>query len=277
MKSFETTWNSSDHLEIFSRGWEPENNAPKAVVCLVHGLGEHSGRYERLAQELIKADFSLVSFDLRGHGQSAGQRGHVDSSDEFLAEIDHLLKTAQDRYPGKPCFLYGHSLGGLLVLFYVLNRKPDISGVIVTGPALRTSLEKQKLKVGLTRTLSLIMPKLSLATGLEPEDISRDPQIVEKYITDKLVHDRASLQMAKTMLNMIDYVFTHAQQFKPPLLIMHGGADRIVYPVGSVELAEKVSCDCTLKTWENFFHEIHNDPGKEQVIEFMIHWIEDHL
>jgi len=147
MNYFEKTWISADQLEIYSQGWEPVNFRPKGVMCLVHGLGEHSGRYALLAEHLTQAGFSMIGFDLRGHGKSAGQRGHIDSSLEFVAEIDQLLNTAHQRYPHKPCFLYGHSLGSLLALFYALKRKPDLAGIVASSPGLRSSLEQQKLKV----------------------------------------------------------------------------------------------------------------------------------
>ena len=145
MKHFESSWIAKDGLETYFQGWEPEKT-PQAVVCLVHGLGEHSGRYVHVADHLTAAGFAVITMDLRGHGKSAGVRGHVNSMDNFLDDIDRLLKEAEDRYPGMPRFLYGHSLGGFLVLFYTLKRQPVLAGVVSTSPGLRSPLEKQTLK-----------------------------------------------------------------------------------------------------------------------------------
>jgi acylglycerol lipase len=274
MEHWEKTWPSIDHLMIYSQGWEPDDNPSKAVVCLVHGLGEHSERYSHLAGCLTEAGFSVASFDLRGHGKSAGQRGHVSSSEEFLAEIDHCLQDARIQHPGKPCFLYGHSLGGLLVLYFSLKRKSDIAGIIASSPALRSSLQEQAAKVAITRFLSVFFPSMSISTGLKPELLSRDPDVVKRYKEDPLVHDKATLQMAKTMMDMIAYVLEHTAEINVPLLIMHGTADQVVYCRGSEDMAREIKTGCALKLWDGFFHETHNDPGKEQVIEHLIHWLE---
>lgn len=273
MKHFEQTWILKDGMDIYSQGWEPESE-PRGVVCLVHGLGEHSGRYEHVASHLNKAGYALMSADLRGHGKSAGIRGHIPSTKLYLDHIDRLLNEAGNRYPGKPKFLYGHSLGGILVLFYALKRKPQLNGVIATSPGLRTALESQKLKISLSKTLGSLIPTACLPSGLDVEAISRDGAVVQKYRNDPLVHDQVSFGMAKCTLDVIPWVFEHAREFNLPLLIMHGTADEIAYSRGSEEFASQVLGDSTLKLWEGLYHETHNEPEKDQVLDFLVAWLD---
>jgi alpha-beta hydrolase superfamily lysophospholipase len=273
MKHSERSWTAADGQEIYSQVWEPEDH-PRAAVCLVHGLGEHSSRYSHVAEHLTSAGFALLAFDLPGHGKSGGIRGHTTSNETFLENIDLLIDDSKRRYPETPRFLYGHSLGGIIVLFYTLKRQPELAGVIATSPGLRTSLEEQKLKIAAAKALGTFLPMACLSTGLKPEDISRDPDVILAYVNDPLVHDQSSFAMAKTSLEMIPWTFDHAHEFTLPLLLMHGTADRIAYARGSEEFAGLTSCNCTVKLWEGAYHETHNEPEKEDVLNFMVAWIE---
>jgi len=230
-----------------------------------------------VAEHLTAAGFALLTMDLRGHGKSAGARGHIASADNFLDDIDRLLKEAADRYPGKTRFLYGHSLGGALVLFYTLKRQPAVAGVISTSPGLHTALHEQKAKVALSKILAAFFPKLSMPSGLNAAEISRDPEVVRVYVNDPLVHDRASLAFAKTMLDVTTWTFQHAAEFKPPLLLMHGTADHIAFAQGSQDFARLAPGDCTLKLWEGLSHETHNEPEQEQVLAFLTAWLQSKL
>ncbi|MFN3492476.1 MAG: alpha/beta fold hydrolase, partial [Anaerolineales bacterium] len=156
MAHIETNWKSKDGLDIFAQAWEPDVVQPKAAACLVHGLGEHSSRYAHAAEAFNKEGIILFTADLRGHGKSAGARGHINSIEDFMGDIDTLFEQARSRYAGLPLFLYGHSLGGILVLHYALLRKPNIKGVIATSPGLHTALENQPVKVLLAKVLGAI-------------------------------------------------------------------------------------------------------------------------
>jgi acylglycerol lipase len=277
LRHYEFSWNSTKHGETYSQAWDPEDGAIKAAVCLVHGLGEHSGRYTHVAEHLTKAGFALTGADLPGHGKSSGKRGHISSNEEILTEIDRLLEITSSRYPGIPYFLYGHSLGGIYILYYSLKRKPDLAGVVATGPGLRSALEKQPLKIGISKFLGTLTPKICLPSGLVVEDLSRDPDVVELYREDPLVHNQVSVRLAKNLLEAIPWTFEHAHEFRWPLLLMHGTADHVVYPGGSEEFASLVQCDCTVKLWDGLYHEIHNEPQKDDVMDFMIAWLESKL
>ncbi len=272
MEHIETTMKSKDGLDLFTQAWETEASC-KAVVCLVHGLGEHSSRYTHVADFLNRAGYTVLAFDLRGHGRSGGKRGHSPSSEAILDDINLLLDEANRRYPGKKRFLYGHSMGGLLVLYYALARKPKLAGVISTSPGLRSPVLEQKLKLAFAKTLASVLPTMSLPTGLNSEDISRDPQVVQKYQQDPLVHDQATLAMANSAVAIVPWTLAHAGELNVPLLIMHGAADRITYPSGSQEFASRVKGDCTLKLWDGLYHETHNEPEKEMVLAYLVDWL----
>lgn len=264
-----------DGLDLYFQGWQTEQNQ-KGVVCLLHGLGEHSERYALWAAWLNQAGYSVLTYDLRGHGKSGGQRGHVSSYREYFDDTDLLLKEADERYPRVPRFLYGHSLGAMIITNYVLARKPQLAGVIITALANRSSLAEQKAKVFVAKVLGSIGPKITLSTGLVPATLSRDPEVVSRYINDPLVHHQTSLGWGKATLESIAWSDMHANEWTLPVLIMHGELDKLGYAEGSREFADKIKGDCTLKIWPGLFHEIHNEPEKDQVFEYLRQWLDNH-
>ncbi|NJC98929.1 MAG: lysophospholipase [Anaerolineales bacterium] len=279
MKTFETKFDGGDGLAFFVRGWEPEGN-PKAVIALVHGLGEHTGRYAHVAEAMTEAGYAMVGFDLRGHGKSGGARGNIPSLDVAMQDIRRFFRLLTERYPALPQFLYGHSLGGMLSLAYAIQHGKGLKGVIVTGAGFRSPLQKQKAKVAIAGILGSLTPSLILSSGLDPATISRDQDVVQKYVNDPLVHDKISAGLGKTMLTGIDFCFAHVKEFSLPLLIMHGRDDRLVYPSGSedfAKLAGETNKDVTLKLWEGMYHEIHNEPEQAEVFKVMIDWLDGHL
>ena len=280
MKSFEDRWEGKDGTSFFNQGWEPANQEPKALIALVHGLGEHTGRYIHVGKALTDAGYTLVGFDLRGNGKSGGARGHASSLDAYMQDIRQFRELLEKKYPAIPEFLYGHSLGGLLVLAYAIQYGAKLQGVIATGPALRSSLQEQKIKVAMVRLLGSLLPAVTVESGLDATTISRDSAIVEAYRNDPLIHYSASLGFGKAALSAIDLCFTRAREFPVPLLIMHGKKDRIAYSSGSEEFARLVSAagqDVTVQLWDDLYHEVHNEPEKEEVFNFMAQWLERHI
>ena len=280
MKSFESKFEGSNGISFYIRGWDPTNNRPKALLSLIHGLGEHTGRYLHVGKSMTDAGYALVGFDLRGHGKSGGARGHFPSLNTVMQDMRQFSKFLVQRYPDIPHFLYGHSLGGLLSLAYALQYPAGLNGVIVTGAALRSSLQEQKNKIAMVNLLGSVLPSITVPSGLDATTISRDADVVQKYINDPLVHDKTSLGLGKAALKAIEQCFTHAKEFAPPLLIMHGSVDKLTYPSGSedfAKLATETNKDVTLKLWDGLYHEIHNEPEKAEVFKVMIEWIEKHL
>jgi alpha-beta hydrolase superfamily lysophospholipase len=276
MRHREFGWVSTDGLELYAQAWVPEGE-PQAVVCLVHGIGEHTGRYGYVAGRLTTAGYAVLGFDLRGHGRSAGQRGHTPSFDRLLDDIGLLLERAAQDYPGKPRFLYGHSLGGGLVLNYELRRHPAIAGVIATSPSLQQTKPSPAMKIALGRVMYRLAPSFSMASGLELAALSRDPQVIRDYQADPLVHELVSARLGIDLIDTGQWALDRAAQFSLPLLLIHGGADRITSPEATRLFASRVPGDVSLHILEGCYHETHNEAEKESMTQIMIDWLARHV
>ncbi len=273
MSYFEFKIESYDGLKLHGQGWEPGTGI-RAVVCLVHGLGEHSGRYGHAAETFNQAEYAFVSFDLRGHGRSEGKRGHAPSYAALTDDISQLLEMAKERYPNIPLFLYGHSLGGNLVIHYALRRLPKLAGVIATAPLFRMAVKPPAWKMAMLRAMYGAWPSLSISSGLEVDALSCDSKVVQVYRNDPLTHDRISARLAMDMLRNGEWNMAHASELPCPVLLMHGSADRITSAKATREFALRAGDACTLKIWEGFFHELHNEPGQHDVLAFALEWME---
>ena len=275
MSHFEFEREAFDGVNLYFQGWQAETE-PNGAICLIPGLGEHSGRYVQWAEWLNNAGYSVLSFDLRGHGKSGGQRGHVLSYEEYFRDVDIVLQETNARFPKKTQFLYGHSLGGMIVAEYVLRRKPKIVGAIITALSYKSSLAEQKMKVLLVKVLGSVLPKMKIDTGLVPATLSHDPEVVSRYINDPLVHHLSSLGWGKATLASIAWTTDHASDWTLPVLLMHGELDQLGFAQGSRDFANNITGDCTLKIWPGLFHEIHNEPEKDQVFAFLRDWLDQH-
>lgn len=277
MEEWEFSGTAGDGLNLAGRGWRLED-PPRAVLCLAHGIGEHSGRYAHVGASLCAAGYALLAFDLRGHGRSAGQRGHVPTYDALLADLALLLGEARARFPGLPRFLYGHSLGGNMVLNYVLRRRQPLpAGVICTDPWLRLAYAPPVWKVSLGRAMDRLWPTYSQASGLDRTTLSRDPAVVRAYGQDPLVHDRVSARLYASFADAAVWALAHAAELSVPTLLMHGSDDRQCSPAASREFAAAADGKCTYKEWAGLYHEIHNEPERQQVLAAMIAWLDRQL
>jgi alpha-beta hydrolase superfamily lysophospholipase len=277
METNEWKWKTNDGLEIYSKAWLPSGKA-RGVVCLVHGVGEHIGRYQADGEALAAGGYILAGFDQRGFGKSEGQRGHTPSLEAYFDDIDLFLGEVTRRYPGLPRFLYGMSMGGVLVLAYTPLRIPGVVGVISHAPGLKTPLEEQKLKVFLAKLLGNVYPTFTLKSGVDAQMLSRDPRVADEYTNDPLVHFLVTAAWGKAMLKAIDLAFENAPHFPVPLLLMQGTKDEIAYPSSSPMYADLAPKDkLTLKMWDGFKHELHTDPQKGDVFRVMIDWLDKHL
>jgi len=276
MKHAEFKLNTFDGLQLFGQSWQPEDQT-RAVVCLIHGIGEHSGRYAHLADSLNQAGYALISFDLRGHGKSEGLRGHTPSYEALMQDISFLLESANKKFPQLPLFLYGHSLGGNLVLNHVLRRQPYLKGVIATAPWLHLAFEPPAFKIALGKMTNCIWPSFSQKSGLDTRALSHDLESVHTYENDPIVHDRISARMFISAYQAGQWALEHASEFSLPLLLMQGGADKIISVEAGREFSGKIKENCTLKIWDGLYHEIHNEPEKEEVFKFLIGWLDKEI
>jgi len=268
---------TNDGLTLLGRIWQTTGK-PKGIVNLVHGLGEHSGRYAHVAEALTKAGYNLIGFDLRGHGLSEGPLGHTPDYEHIMDDVALFMQKSNEFFGSDhPNFLYGHSLGGSIVLNYALRQKPNLNGVISTDPALRLSFEPPKIKLVLGKIMANLMPTFSMNNALDVNALARDAAIVKAYQDDVLVHDRLSAKLVMELFDSGKYALEHTADWTLPLLLMHGSEDRISSCQASEEFAQKAGDIVTFKQWDGFYHEIHNDFGKEEVIAFMIDWLNGHI
>lgn len=277
MEATEWKWNTKDDLEIFSKTWLPANQA-KGIVCVVHGVGEHIGRYQVDGEILVEAGYAQAAFDQRGFGKSKGQLGHTPSLEAYFNDIEQFLGEVSRRYPNLPRFLYGMSMGAILVLAYTPIRQPAVNGVIAAAPGLRSSVEEQKFKVFLAKMLGKLTPTITIKSGIDPQTLCRDQQVIDAFVNDPLVHSYVTTGWGKAMLDAVKLAFENAPRFPLPLLLMHGTEDKIAYPAGSQRFAELAPKDkVTLKMWNGFKHELRTDPEKADVFRWMIEWMNNHL
>ena len=273
MEISEWIWKSSTNSDLYARGWAPAGK-PKAAIMLVHGHGEHVNRYDHVAAALTEKGYAMLGFDLRGHGKSAGRRGHAPSYEGLLDDIASFSEQTELRYAGLPRFLYGHSMGGNLVLNYVLRRKPDLRGVIATGAWLKTAFEPPAVQVSLAKIMNNIAPGFSQHSKLDAAGLSHDQALVKAYQSDPLVHDMISARLFLSVYESGLWALEHAAEFSLPLLLMHGGADPIISAQACRDFASKAGDNVTLKIWDGLYHEIHNELEKAEVFATMLDWLD---
>ena len=248
----------------------------KAGVVFVHGLGEHVGRYTELIKNLSAAGIAFTAVDLPGHGKSDGRRGVISNYRIIHEMINTLTGEFKKTFPGIPLFLYGHSLGGGIVLEYILSEKPSLKGAVVTSPWVKLSFEPAKSKVILAGIMKSILPSLVQPSGLVVDHISHDKSVVEAYKKDPLVHDKISVSLFHNAVKAAGYSLSHAHELGIPLLLMHGSEDQITSPEGSREIASK-STLAELKIWDGGYHELHNETFRADVYKHLITWLTSHF
>jgi len=212
--------------------------------------------------------------DLLGHGKSEGQRGHAESFDEYCDIIDYFLHDLVTRKPEMPVFLYGHSMGGLIALYYALNRNPStIKGIIATSPGLVPGFKVPQWKTIVGNMLYAIAPRFSMDNGLPIDGISQDKSVVEAYKKDPLNHPYISARLGMDLIRNGSAISKHSAEIQLPLLIMVGSADRLISPQAVIDFAKAANQLTTLKVWDGGYHELHNEPFNQKVITEIIGWV----
>ncbi|MCU0450362.1 MAG: lysophospholipase [Bernardetiaceae bacterium] len=274
MENFEFDWTSSDGLTLRGQGWLPAGT-PRAVVALVHGFSEHAGRYAHVAAHLNQHSYALIGFDLRGHGTSAGARGHAPSYSNYQEDIREFLALITHKFAGLPVFLYGHSAGGGMVLNYALRFRPAyLQGVIATSPWLQLAFAPPAAKLWVAKLAAKIYPAFQEKAGLNPDDISSDPEVARAYATDPLNHGFITAGAFVGLVQAGEQALAQAAGFPLPLLLMHGQADRITSEPASARFAAAAPANLvTYRPWPNGRHELHNETFKAQVLTALTHWL----
>lgn len=273
MEKIEFSWKTSKRVPIFARTWKPDL-PPKAVIILIHGLGEHIGRYEHVAQMFTDHQYAFVGADLIGHGKSGGQRGHVDSFDDFLDIIDALLNETDRQFPDLPKILYGHSLGGNLIMSYAIRRHSSIAGLIISSPGLEAT-RVPPLKYAIGKLMYSLYPRFSMTNSLDVTGLSHDKSIVDAYVNDPLVHPMISARFGLDLINLGKWLRENSISIEKPILLFHGENDRLVNVTGTREFARHYQGDLTYIEFPGGYHELHNDTDRQELFNKMLDWLSE--
>ncbi|MEM6751707.1 MAG: lysophospholipase [Cyanobacteria bacterium P01_C01_bin.38] len=269
------TFQGGKGLDLYYQSWHPQGS-PEAVLIIIHGHGGHSGIFPLMVEYLIEHNYAVYSFDLRGNGRSPGQRGYINSFAEFREDLKSFLDLVKVKEPNQNLFIIGQSMGGTIALDYVLRESLQLKGLILLAPALELGVSSWKLLAG--KILSGILPRFSLATGIDFNAASRDPKAVAAIKEDPLRHSRGTARLATELLNTIEWIETHIVEIKVPLLILHGGADRVTLPQSSRIFFERLTlADKERQEYPGSYHELHSDINYQEVLRDMEDWIQRHL
>jgi acylglycerol lipase len=270
-------WETSDGVRLYAQWWKP-SGAAKAIVCLVHGGCEHSGRYAHLANVLASSGYLVAAIDLRGHGRSPGRRVFIRSFDEYLTDVRSLLSQAAKQAPGRPVFLLGHSLGGLIATLFVVSERPAIAGLVLSGPFLEIGQGISKPAIKLARIMGRLFPTLTITKALDTTAVSRNPDVVNAYAKDPLVHHGGiPLGTGAEVIKAVAEVDDRMEEVRVPMLVFHGTADRLAAVEGSKQLYGRASStDKTLRLCEGLFHEVFNEPERAALLDELVKWLNWH-
>jgi alpha-beta hydrolase superfamily lysophospholipase len=265
----------SGQLAVYD--WPAPEGPPRGRVLLVHGLGEHMGRYTHVAEQLRTWGFAVRGYDHYGHGRSAGLRGDMVDARCLMGDlacmidVTRQLSLAQD----KPLILLGHSLGGLIAANAVATQLRPVDALVLSSPALATSANiMQKMLLAL---LPKLAPHLCVDNGLKAHFVARDPQVVQAYLADPLVHRRISAGLAQWIVQQGPLTLAQAAHWQAPTLLMYAQADRLVDPAGSAQFARQAPACVASRSFDGMYHEILNDPDKALVFDCLKAWLDAHF
>lgn len=272
-----STFTASDGENLAVQDWPlAEGRVPRAVVLLVHGLGEHAGRYDALARRLNDWGFAVRGYDQYGHGESGGPRGGLSSDTRLLDDLADLVESTRSRYPrDTPLILLGHSMGGLVAAQFVARYASRVDGLVLSSPALDAGLSPvQKL---LLAVLPRWLPNLRVGNGLQPKYLSHDPEVVRAYLADPLVHDRISARLASFIAHGGLAVVAQAARWRVPSLLMYAGEDRLVQPAGSRAFAAAAPSCVESTEFPALYHELFNELDPAPVLACLQAWLDKHF
>jgi acylglycerol lipase len=267
---------SFDGTELYLRQWDVV--FPRAVICVVHGFGEHIGRYKEFAEFFNRHDFSVYGIDLRGHGHSSGLKGHVHAYSDLLSDIEEMMKIARVENLEIPIFLFGHSMGGNLVINFMMQKQMnEIAGFIASSPWLGLAFQPPKWKIMLGNFFAKWFPKFRQNNGLDASNLSRDLKIVEAYQTDPLVNRMISAGLFNAVTNAGNFALQNQEKIKVEGYVYHGDADRIIDHNVSKKFAKGNEKLLTWTSWEGTYHEPHNDLDKNIVLGSVLDWCQKRI
>lgn len=250
--------------------------APRAVICLCHGWGEHSLRYLHWAERFVWQEYAFLSWDHYGHGQSTGKRGHIPNLKVYMEEVNLAINKANEIYPGIPVVLYGHSMGGNIAINFALREINPFKLLIATSPWIRLAKKPAPFLNGLVNVLNKTLPGLPISAPLNANGISHIPEEVEKYKTDPLNHGKITPRLLTEITNSGEYALKNVGKIKKPFLLLHGDEDPITSFKASSEMSVKCNT-CSFIPFKHMYHELHNDTYRDEVFNIIKEWISGNL
>jgi alpha-beta hydrolase superfamily lysophospholipase len=262
---------------LFYQAWLPDGE-PKGVLAVVHGLAEHSDRYNNLVQPLLAESYAVYAYDLRGHGRSEGRRGHVNQWQEYREDTSAILSLIRESHQGKPLFLFGHSFGTLIVLDHVVQNQEGLHGLIVSSAAIEPSGVASPAKIMMARLMSRMWPTLPVSIGDLSKSISTDPAVRQAYREDPLIFTSATVRWGNESLKIIEMLKESAEKIRLPVLFIHGGDDPLNTLEGARKFFERLgSVRKQMIVYPGSMHETLNDKDHNQAAQDIIAWMDSIL
>ncbi|MFC1861285.1 alpha/beta hydrolase [Chloroflexota bacterium] len=276
MKHVDGTFQGKDNFNLYYQCWLTDI-APEAVLLVVHGLAEHSGRYTNMVNHFVHRDFAVYSYDLRGHGKSDGRRGYVERFSYYLDDLNTFFDIVRSKHPDADIFIVGHSMGATIATAYAL-RQDRLAGLILSGITLKLGTTVSPALITAGRILSVLLPKVGI-TVIEASAVSRDKAVVGAYIHDQLVfRGKISARLGAEFISVMQRLPAELTKLTLPILIMHGTADRLSDPKsGEIVYQQAGSTDKTLKLYDCLYHELFNEFENDKVFADMESWLTDHI
>lgn len=265
------------NTNIYYQGWLPEKEVV-AVLLVVHGLGEHSGRYMNVVNHFVPLGYAVYGLDHIGHGKSAGEREFVETFADYSDTLTIFYDMVAEWQVGKPIYILGHSMGGLIASYYLLDHQDKFKGAIISAPTVEIGDSVNQTTIMMAKVLSKIAPKAGVMS-LDASTISKDPAVVAAYVNDPLVfHGKTSARLGAELLSAMMRSSAGAGTITLPVIIVQGAEDALVEPHGAQMLYDTISStDKTLKIYDGLYHEVFNEPEREIVLKDIEDWLDSHL
>ena len=262
---------ASDGLNLFIRDYSVQNS--NKVILIIHGLGEHSGRYLKLIHDFNDKNISVFTIDIRGHGKSGGKRGHSPFYKQLMSDIQYFIKHVTNKISNQKYFLYGHSFGGNLVINYSFQKNQKINGIIATSPCIKPAIRPSRIKLFMGKLFQKLIPSLRLSSGIKLNGISKNLQVIKDYINDPLNHNKVSIQLGLDIVSSGIYALENSQYITVPMLVFHGKNDELTSYSASKKLVENSGPNIKFIGFNDAYHEIHNEPEKDELLINIFNWI----
>ncbi len=278
MKHIESEFLGEKDLRIYYQAWLPDST-PKAVIQLVHGFGEHSGRYGNVVDKLVPMGYAIYADDHRGHGKSEGIRNYTDSFDFYVEDERTFYDIIREKHSNIPYFMLGHSMGSGIAQYFTYKYEGLLDGLILSGTGNSVGEDVSGFIKFLSKIFSKIAPKMTFDSGLDPNFLSHDPEVVQAYIDDSLVnYEEVTARLAKEMMEKFTNLNNIIEEFSLPLLVQCGKEDKAMFGINELKEHYKMD-DKMVKVYDGLYHEVYNETqeAREEVLNDLAEWLEDHL